>query len=78
MELRVISQAVSSARSPLGPVRSRRLKSATATTSLPGAPDGHYVVLQFDTVFERKAAAVETVIPMLDEGMWRVSGYFVR
>ena len=71
-------QAVSAARSPLGRVHSRRLKSAMAATSLPGAPDGHYVVLQFDTVFEHKAAAVETVTPMLDEGIWRVSGYFVR
>ena len=71
-------QAVSSARSPLGRMRSRRLKNATAATSLPGAPDGRYVVLQFDTVFEHKAAAVETVTPMLDGGVWRVSGYFVR
>ena len=42
-------------------------------------PDGQYVVFQFDTQFESKRAAIETVTPMLDtDGQWRVSGYFVR
>lgn len=66
-------------RAPLGKVVSRTLKAAKPATSLPGAPDGHYVVIQFDTVFEHKAAAVETVTPMLEkDGAWRVSGYFIR
>jgi hypothetical protein len=42
-------------------------------------PDGKYVVIQYDSVFEQKASAVETVTPMLDsDGAWRVSGYFVQ
>src|SRR5262245_7530917 len=53
--------AVRSARVPLGALKSRTLKSATAATSLPGAPDGEYVVFQFNTAFDQKAAAVETV-----------------
>lgn len=71
-------QAVAAARRPLGSVVGRELLSATYTTSLPGAPDGEYVVLQFQTSFENKAQAVETVTPMLDQGQWRVSGYYVR
>lgn len=48
-------------------------------TSLPGAPDGKYVVIQYDTSFENKKAAVETVTPMLDkDGKWRVSGYYIK
>lgn len=47
-------------------------------TSLPGAPDGDYVVLQFATKFENNTKAIETVTPMLNEGHWRVSGYYVR
>ena len=43
-----------------------------------GAPDGEYVVLQFQADFENKAQAVETITPMLDEGQWRVSGYYIR
>jgi len=47
-------------------------------TSLPGAPDGQYVVLRFETSFDNKAKAIETVTPMLDDGTWRVSGYYVQ
>ncbi len=66
-------------RSPLGKVISRKLQSAQFTTSLPGAPDGQYVVIQYDTSFENKKSAVETVVPMLDkDGQWRVSGYTIK
>lgn len=66
-------------RTPLGKVLSRKLKSATYTKTLPGAPDGEYVVMQYDTSFEHKQGAVETVVPMLDkDGKWRVSGYFIK
>jgi hypothetical protein len=37
------------------------------------------VVIQYDTVFKNKAAAVETIAPMLEkDGAWRVSGYFIK
>ena len=71
-------KAVSAARSPLGEFVARDLISATYATNLPGAPDGEYVVLQFQTHFENKSQAVETVTPMLDDGQWRVSGYYIR
>ncbi len=42
-------------------------------------PDGEYVVVQLETSFANKKAAVETVTPMLEkDGRWRVSGYFIR
>ena len=69
---------MAAARSPLGNFVTRHLISATYATSLPGAPDGEYVVLQFQADFENKAQAVETITPMLDEGQWRVSGYYIR
>ncbi len=66
-------------RDPLGKVTSRKLKSATYTKTMPGAPDGDYVVIQYETSFEHKQSAVETVTPMLDkDGKWRVSGYFIK
>ena len=71
-------QAASGARKPLGALVSRKLKSRTYIKQLPGAPDGQYVVIQFEAVFENKASAVETVTPMLDpDGTWRVSGYYI-
>ena len=73
------AQALDAARAPLGAVVARSLKDARATSELPGAPDGEYVVFQFETQFERKRSAIETVTPMRDpDGQWRVSGYFIR
>ena len=71
-------QAVTAARDPFGIMISRQLMTSNYTTALPGAPDGEYVVLQFKTVFKNKQQAIETVTPMLDNGNWRVSGYYVR
>lgn len=72
-------QSCSGARTPLGKLISRKVKSREYTEKIPGGPDGKYVVIQFDSVFEKKESAVETVTPMLDpDGMWRVSGYFIR
>jgi hypothetical protein len=72
-------QAMRANRAPLGAVQSRKLLSATYTTQLPGAPDGEYVVLQYDTSFEHKKAAIETVTPTMDKGgKWRVSGYYIK
>ena len=71
--------SVSRVRRPLGKVSSRQLESAAFKTSLPGAPDGKYVVTQFSTTFEHKAAAIETVTPMQEaDGTWKISGYFVN
>jgi Protein of unknown function (DUF4019) len=73
------SSMIAATRDPLGKVVSRKLKNAQYTKTLPGAPDGEYVVIQFDTSFEHKQSAVETVTPMLDkDGKWRVSGYFIK
>ena len=72
-------QKVRAARSPLGKMISRKLKRMQYETTLPGAPDGEYVVIQYDTSFENKRSAVETITPTLDkDGQWRVSGYFIR
>jgi hypothetical protein len=66
-------------RKPLGDVLSRRLKFKKYTRTLPGAPDGEYVVIQYETSFENKKSAIETVTPMLDtDGRWRVSGYYIK
>jgi hypothetical protein len=71
-------KTVQGVRDPLGKMRSRKLKSATDKSFLPGAPDGD-VIIQYDSSFEHKQAAVETMTPMLDkDGKSRVSGYFIK
>ena len=68
-----------SGRKPLGKLISRKLTRKKYHTSLRGAPDGQYVVIEFEASFENKKKAVETVTPMLDkDGRWRVSGYFIK
>ncbi len=72
-------QAVNAVRPPLGETVARELTSKRYTTSLPGVPDGAYVVIQYDTVFENKKLAVETITPMLEaDGDWRISGYYIQ
>jgi len=73
------TQSMTAFRKPLGKVLSRTLASQNYTKTLPGAPDGEYVVIQYRTSFERKAVSIETVTPMLDaDGVWRVSGYYIK
>lgn len=57
---------------------SRNLKSKQYAEELPYEPEGEYVVLKYETSFERKKNVVETVILLRDQdGEWRVSGYRV-
>lgn len=73
------NEAVSAVRKPLGEVTARELLGAIAATTLPGAPEGEYVVIQFKTSFAKKPDSIETVTPMKDEkGVWRVSGYYIK
>jgi len=72
-------QSLQAVRTPLGEIISRKVKSKSYQTSVPGAPDGEYVIIQFQTSFQNKKTAIETVTPMLDkDGQWRVSGYFIK
>lgn len=66
-------------REPLGTLASRKLTSARLHGSLPGVPDGRYVVMEFAAAYARKRDAIETVTACLeDDGAWRVAGYFIR
>lgn len=73
------TKSLNAVREPLGQLDGRVVESAVYATELPGAPDGHYVVIQYKTQFANKKNAVETVTPMLDQdGTWRVSGYYIK
>jgi hypothetical protein len=66
-------------RPSFGGVISREVYSKKYETTLPGAPDGEYVVIVYKTHFKNKEKAYETVTPMKDtDGKWRVSGYFIK
>jgi hypothetical protein len=72
-------QSLQAVRKPLGKLVSRKVNKKTYKTSLPGAPDGEYVVIEFETSFENKRTAFETLTPMREkDGKWRVSGYYIK
>jgi hypothetical protein len=58
-------------RTPLGAVASRDLKSIDLSRS-------NTAIVRYDTVFAHKAAAVETVTLIFDNGGWSVSDYSVN
>ena len=68
------------ARLALGRLESRKLMFAKyAKASVPGAPNGEFFVIQYDSSFEHKKSILEMVTPILEEdGQWRVAGYSAR
>jgi hypothetical protein len=57
----------------------RTLLDASFQTTLPKAPPGQYVVLQYETKGGGAKTVVEMVTPMKDkDGRWRVAGYYIR
>ena len=71
--------SLQSTRKAFGKLVSRKEKSRTYKTTLPGAPDGEYVIFQFETSFENKKAAIETVTAMLEKsGQWKTAGYYIK
>jgi hypothetical protein len=72
-------KGLNTVRAPLGVLRARTRSSAQFTRSLMGAPEGEYVVIQYDTKFDNKASAVETVtVARGKDGVWRVAGYYIK
>jgi len=72
-------KGLAAVRAPLGGVVARKVRVVRYMKELPGAPAGDYVVIDYDTRFENRPIAVETVTPMREkDGRWRVSGYYIR
>ncbi|MCE0498924.1 MAG: DUF4019 domain-containing protein [Methylacidiphilales bacterium] len=73
------SNSMETFRRPLGDLVSRKLKLAEHLTELPGAPDGQYVVMQFETSFANKKSSIETVTFVLEkDGQWKSAGYYIK
>ncbi|WP_299584863.1 DUF4019 domain-containing protein [uncultured Microbulbifer sp.] len=72
------SEKLASVRKPLGSLLLREMQSVTETNSLPGAPDGNYSVVVFDSQFEHVKKASETVTLQKVGGNWMAIGYYIR
>lgn len=69
---------IKAVRAPLGEVISRNELGRQSFTSLPGAPEGEYLVLQFNTEFANKAGAVETLTLSKNGDKWQAVGCFIK
>jgi hypothetical protein len=66
-------------RTPLGGMVARKIRKATYARALPNAPEGEYVVIEFDTAFENLPQSTETVTSMRGkDGSWKVAGYLIK
>ena len=65
-------------RAPLGRALSRKLVKAWFARTLPGSPDGYYEFLHYNTSFQHKTQAAESVTLTKESGHWEVSGYRFR
>ncbi len=72
-------ESLSSAREPFGKLISRKMSKQKHYSSLPGVSDGSYYVIQYNSKFENKENAAETVtVAKEKDGTWKVAGYFIK
>jgi len=65
-------------RAALGKLKSRKLEDVMYRSSMPGAPDGEYVMTRFFADYEKNAKVEEIVSLMYVDGTWRPIGYGTR
>jgi hypothetical protein len=62
-----------------GKVISRKVSSKRRTRYLPNGSAGEYVIIEFESSFENKSRAAETVTLMRDrDSVWRVTNYLIQ
>lgn len=65
-----------SLRTAYGPVEKRSMRGVTLQNRYTMLPDGHYAIVQFDTVFRNKRSAVETIVLVQSQDShWQVHDY---
>jgi hypothetical protein len=72
-------QALQGVLGPLGPLVVRAPQGREYTTTLPGAPEGEYIVITYGSSYTQLEDAVETVVMVRNPGgEWKPAGYYVR
>jgi opacity protein-like surface antigen len=70
---------VQAERAQLGPKQSRKLKDIKSTTAVKGLPGGQYIQVKYQSSYEKKKIATETITAVLEpDGAWRVVSYTVN
>jgi hypothetical protein len=69
---------IEKARTGTGALQGRELIDASYATTVPGAPEGQYVVLHYHANFASRQDTVETLTLAFANGYWRVDGYYIK
>lgn len=72
------SSMLTTTRSPLGSVQTREFRSAEFSRTLPGAADGLYMLVQYNTRFEQGPPTLESVTLSFEGSDWKMIGYFIQ
>jgi len=73
------NKSLEAVHTPLGKVFSRKQISKTPKSKLPGAPDGSYIIYQFQSSFAKKTTAVETITFLESpKNSWKLVGYYIK
>ena len=79
MNVAAWQSALQQARVPLGAVVRRTIVATDFAKTFPGAPEGDYALVQFESAFAKKSQAHETLTLELEpDRSWRVLGYLIR
>jgi hypothetical protein len=71
-------EKLSKARTLSGPLVERKQKDSSYSTTAVDSPEGEYIALIFDSRYQQAENVSEYITVMLDEGHWKVAGYFIQ
>jgi hypothetical protein len=78
LDREAFSTQIQKTRAGTGALQSRDLMDASYSTSVPGAPEGQYVILHYHASFANRPDTVETVTLAFANGYWRIAGYYIK
>lgn len=61
-----------------GALVERSATDASYSTTAKDSPDGEYIVLTFGSKYQRAESVSEYVTVTLEDGSWKVAGYFIQ
>ena len=61
-----------------GALVERSEKDASYSSTAKDSPDGEYIALTFESRYQRAESVSEYVTVMLEDGHWKVAGYFIQ
>jgi hypothetical protein len=71
-------EKLTGARARSGALVERKEKSASYSTTAQDSPDGEYILLIYESRFQKTESIEEYVTVMLEDGRWKVAGYFLQ